>query len=215
MQRRTFALAAASALPASFLAALPARAQGEKAYKEVKPPVPVDTPPGQVLVIEFFSYACPYCKNFEPTLEAWAKTMPKHAVLQRVHVGWNMDGFQAAPLQRIYYALEQLGQVDAMQSKVFNALQTEHKHLEKPDVVFDWIAQQGMDRAKFTDAYNSFSVASRIQRASQITEAYQVESTPSIGIAGRYVTDPGMAHQNYDGMLRTTDTLIAQLHPGK
>ena len=31
-------------------------------------------PPGKIEVLEFFSYACPHCSAFEPTLEAWEKT---------------------------------------------------------------------------------------------------------------------------------------------
>ena len=210
MKRRTFALAAAAtALPATFLAGLPARAQSGKPYKELTPPVPVDTPPGQIEVIEFFSYACPFCKQFEPSFEAWIKTVPKNVTLQRVHVGWNMDGLMAAPLQRIYYSLQALEQVGALQAKVFNALQTEHKRLDQPNVLFDWVAQQGVDRAKFEQAYNSFGVANQIERAARTTDAYRVESTPSLAIAGRFVTDPGLA-KGFEPMLKLTDTLIAQ-----
>ena len=216
MKRRTFALtAAAAALPASLLTAWPARAQGAKSYREINPAVDVEAPAGQVEVVEFFSYACPYCKQFEPMLEDWLKTAPKYVTLRRVHVGWNMDGFMAAPLQRIYYALLALGKVDAMQSKVFDALQTEHRHLEQTDVLFPWIATQGIDRAKFEQAYNSFGVANQVQRAATVTNAYQIESTPSMGVAGRFATDPGMANQNFAGMIKTTSTLVEQVHGGK
>ena len=216
MKRRTFALtAAAAALPAALLPAWPARAQGAKSHQDVKPPADVEAPAGQVEVIEFFSYACPFCKQFEPAFEAWIKTLPKYVALRRVHVGWNMDGFMAAPLQRIYYALNVLGQVDAMQSKVFAALQTERRHLEQTDVLFPWVASQGIDRAKFEQAYNSFGVATQVQRATVITNAYQIESTPSLGIAGRFATDPGMAGQGMPGMIRTASALIEQVHSGK
>jgi thiol:disulfide interchange protein DsbA len=190
MKRRTFALTiATAAMPSAFLTALPAHAQGSKGYKEIQPPVPVDTPAGQIEVIEFFSYICPFCKNFEPTFEAWVKTVPKDVTVRRVHVGWNMDGMPGEPLQRIYYSLEALGQADALQTKVYTALQTEHKHLEQRDVLFAWVAQQGIDRPKFEQAYQSFGVANQIQRANRTTDAYKIEGTPSLGIGGRFSVD--------------------------
>ena len=214
MKRRTFALAAVTAaMPVSLLTALPARAQPGKTYKEIKPPAPVDVPAGQIEVIEFFSYVCPFCKNFEPAFEAWIKTAPKDVAVRRVHVGWNMDGMMGAPLQRIYYALEVLGQVDALQPKVFSAIQTEKKHLEQPNVLFAWVAQQGVDRAKFEQAYNSFGVANQIERANRATNAYQIEGTPGMGVGGRFSTDIGMA-QGADPMLKLINTLVDQVRRG-
>jgi thiol:disulfide interchange protein DsbA len=211
MKRRTFALAAAAAvMPASFLTALPARAQAGKTYKELKTPVLMDTPAGQIEVIEFFSYVCPFCRKFEPDFEAWLKTVPKDVAVRRVHVGWNMDGAQGEPLQRIYYSLEALGQVDALQAKVFDAIQTQNIRLTQPDVLFAWVARQGVDRAKFEQAYKSFGVANQIQRANRATDAYQIEGTPGMGVGGRFSTDIGTA-QGAQPMLRLVNTLIDQV----
>jgi len=212
MKRRTFVLTAATAaLPASLLTALPVQAQDDKGYKELKPSVPVDVPAGQIEVIEFFSYGCSHCKDFEPIFEAWTKTVPKDVVVRHVHVGWDK---QLEPLQRLYYALETLGKVDALQAKVYAALQTERKSLDQPDVLFPWIAQQGVDRAKFEQAYKSFGVANQVQRAISAQNAYQIEGTPGMGIGGRFSTDSGMA-RGFDGMLKLTDTLIDRIRKGK
>ncbi|MDR0479414.1 MAG: thiol:disulfide interchange protein DsbA/DsbL [Burkholderiaceae bacterium] len=213
MKRRTFALAAAlaAAPPASFLSALPAHAPtGAKNYKELKPPVLMDTPAGQIEVIEFFSYVCPFCKKFEPTFEAWIKTVPKDVAVRRVHVGWNLDGLQGEPLQRIYYSLEALGQVDALQAKVYTALQDQHIRLNQTDVLFAWVAMQGVDRTKFEQAYKSFGVANQIQRANLATDAYRIEGTPGMGVGGRFSTDIGMT-RGADPMIKLVNTLIDQV----
>jgi thiol:disulfide interchange protein DsbA len=121
-----------------------------------------------------------------------------------------MDGMQGEPLQRIYYSLEALGQVDALQAKVYDALQAKNLRLNQPDVLFAWIAQQGVNRTKFEQAYKSFGVANQVQRANRATDAYQIEGTPGLGIGGRFSTDIGMA-QGADAMLKLVDTLIAQV----
>jgi thiol:disulfide interchange protein DsbA len=102
-----------------------------------------------------------------------------------------------------------MGKVNQMQSKVFTALQTEKKRLDKPDVLFPWIADQGVDRAEFEKAYKSFGVATAIRKAAQLQEAYQVEGTPALGIAGKYYTDPTLT-SGFDSMLKVANTLIAQ-----
>jgi len=205
MKRREFALAAAALLPG-----LPAWAQSDKGYVELKQRAPVEAPAGQIEVIEFFSYGCPHCRHFDPIFTAWKKTQPKDVVVRMEHVGFQ-SSFE--PLQRIYYALDALGKVDAVHGKVFDALQTERKRLDKPEVLFPWIAEQGVDRAKFEAAYKSFGVASKLRRAVQLQEAYGVEGTPALGIAGRYYTDGSMAG-GFERMIKLTNDLIAQTRKG-
>ncbi len=205
MKRREFALGAtAFAVPG--LLALPARAQSGPGYLTLKDRAPVEAPAGQIEVIEFFSYGCSHCKNFEPMFSAWKKAAPKDVVVRLVHVGFQ-SSFE--PLQRIYYGLESIGQVDKVHGKVFDALQTERKRVDKPEVLFPWIAEQGVDRAKFEEAYKSFGVASKLRRAVQLQEAYKVEGTPALGIAGKYYTDGSMAG-GFERMIQIANNLIAQ-----
>ena len=207
MKRREFALGAtAFALPG--LLALPARAQSGPGYVTLKERAPVESPAGQIEVIEFFSYGCSHCKNFEPMFSAWKKAAPKDVNVRLVHVGFQ-SSFE--PLQRIYYALETMGPaaLEKVHGKVFDALQTERKRVDKPEVLFPWIAEQGVDRAKFEEAYKSFGVASKLRRAVQLQEAYKVEGTPALGIAGKYYTDGSMAG-GFDRMIQIANTLIAQ-----
>jgi thiol:disulfide interchange protein DsbA len=207
MKRREFALGA-TALAVPGLLALPAHAQSGPGYLTLKDRAPVEAPAGQIEVIEFFSYGCSHCKNFEPMFSAWKKAAPKDVVVRLVHVGFQ-SSFE--PLQRIYYALETMGPaaLDKVHGKVFDALQTERKRVDKPEVLFPWIAEQGVDRAKFEEAYKSFGVASKLRRAVQLQEAYKVEGTPALGIAGKYYTDGSMAG-GFDRMIQIANTLIAQ-----
>jgi thiol:disulfide interchange protein DsbA len=205
MKRREFALGSALVVLPGMLA-LPAWAQSGKGYAELKERAPVEAPAGQVEVVEFFSYGCSHCKNFEPMFSAWKKSAPKDVAVRMVHVGFQ-SSFE--PLQRIYYALEALGQVDALHAKVFDALQAQRRRLNQPDVLFPWIAEQGVDRAKFEEAYKSFGVATKLRRAVQLQEAYQVEGTPALGVAGRYYTDGSMAG-GFQRMIQLTNGLIEQ-----
>ena len=104
----------------------------------------------------------------------------------RVPVAFRSD-FQAQ--QRLYYTLEAMGLVEKLHAKVFQAIHVERKRLEKPEAMADWVAAQGVDKAKFMENFNSFSVASKTTRATQLTAAYNVEGVPAMGVAGRFYTD--------------------------
>jgi len=173
-------------------------------------PAPVETPAGKIEVIEFFWYSCPHCNAFEPALDAWVKRVPKDVVVKRVPVAFRAD-FE--PQQRLYFALEAMGLVDKLHAKVFNAIHVEHQPLNQPEAIFNWVAKQGVDKAKFMDQFNSFSAASKLKRATQLQDAYKVEGVPAMGVAGRFYTDGTLAKSMERG-LQVVDFLIGEVRKG-
>ena len=151
---------------------------------------PLTVPPGKIDVVEFFSYACPHCNAFEPTLEAWVKKLPPDVNFHRVPVPFlqNFENFQ-----KLYYALEVLGQVDAMQRKVFAAVHVEHKRLDKPADIAELMTKSGLDGAKFMDVFNSFAVQTKARQAKQLVDGYKIDGVPAIGVQGRYYTSVSLA----------------------
>lgn len=214
MKRREFSLTSASVLAGSALVLSPvnsAQAQGKAPvagtdYLVLDKPVPTDAPAGKVEVIEFFWYACPHCFAFEPALSAWLKKLPKNVAFRRVPVVFQ-DSF--VPPQKLYYTLEAMGQLEALHSKVFNAIHVEHQKLDKDNLVIEWAAKQGLDKAKFVETYNSFSVATKVRKAAQLQEAYKVAGVPAMGVAGRFYTD-GTQAQSMERGLTIVDYLVSQ-----
>ena len=172
--------------PVAAQGAVPAEGQQ---FARVDPPVP-PIAPGKIEVIEFFSYACPHCNAFEPTVEAWSKKLPADVAFHRVPVPFLMN---AENFMRTYYALETMGQVGAMQRKVFAAVHVERQYLEKPADIAALMAKNGIDGAKFLDVFNSFSVATSVTRAKKLFAAYKIDGVPTVAVQGRYVTSPGQA----------------------
>lgn len=210
MKRREFSLAAVAAASASSLIiATPALAQAAvkegKDYVKLGKPVATMAGAGKVEVLEFFWYSCAHCSSFEPAFAAWHAAAPADVVVQRVPVGFNSSFI---PQQKLYYALLGMGKVNALHTKVFRAIHVERNRLAKDDDIFAWIGKQGLDVNKFKEVYNSFTVANQVRKASQLQQDYNVEGVPSIGVAGRFYTDGGMAG-NMANMLRVTDHLVA------
>ena len=211
MKRRVFSVSAASVLAASTVS-LPtvsmaqAKPQAGKDYAALETRAPIDTPADKVEVIEFFWYSCAHCNTFEPALNTWIKAQPKDVVVKRVPVAFQ-DSF--IPQQKLFYALEALGKVDALHDKVFYAIHVEKQALNTEAKIVDWVVKQGLDKAKFLEAYNSFSVAGKAKRATLLQEAYKVEGVPALGIAGRYYTD-GSRTGSMGRALQVTDALVAE-----
>lgn len=181
-------------------------------YLELRQKVATDAGAGQVEVIEFFWYSCPHCFQFEPQFAQWHKAPPKGVVVKRVPIAFRED---FAPQQRLYYALEALGLVDKLHGVVFNAIHVQKKPLKTDAEILSWIGQQaGVDTAKFTQAYQSFGVASKVRRATQLQNEYRIEGVPSFGVAGRFYTDGSMA----GGMpraLQVVESLAARVLSGR
>ena len=197
MKRREFSLSTASAVAASALTLpLSMNAQAQRAFTAGKDfikldkPVATDAPAGKVEVIEFFWYSCPHCNAFEPAFEAWVKKAPANLVVRRIPVAFNVS---FVPQQKLYFALEAMNLLPKLHTTVFRAVHVERKPLNKDDAIFEWIGQQGVDVAKFKEAYNSFNTANMLRKATQLQDSYRVEGVPSMGVGGKYYTDGTLA----------------------
>jgi thiol:disulfide interchange protein DsbA len=173
--------------PTSVLAA-PAEPQDGVEYQTLRAPQPADTGNGKsVEVIEFFAYYCPHCYAFEPGLEAWVRKQGGNIVFKRVHVS---GGAAVAPQQRLFYTLDAMGLLPQYHQKAFDAIHVEHRRFANDDEVLDWAARNGIDRAKFAGAYNSFGIGAKVRRVESLMDAYDVQFWPLIVVDGRYVTSP-------------------------
>jgi thiol:disulfide interchange protein DsbA len=147
-------------------------------------PQPVETG-DRIEVIDFFWYGCPHCNALQPALEDWLKRKPADVTLRRVPAilrdSW-------APHARIYYALEQLNEVERLHLKVYHSYHVEKLHMSKPDVAVEWAAASGIDRKRWLDAYNSPEVDAKVEHARRLAEAYTVSVTPTLVVDGRYLT---------------------------
>src|SRR5262249_38270298 len=153
---------------------------------------------------EFFWYSCPHCNAFEPKLVQWIKTAPADVVVRRVPVAFRDD---FVPQQRLFYTLEALGKLDELHHKVFEAVHVKKEPTNREDLILAWAEKNGLDKAKFAEIYNSFSVQTKARRATQLQDAYKVEGVPALAIAGRYYTDGTMAG-TIDRSLQVADYLI-------
>lgn len=216
MNRREFSAAAATVLGATALgmpglAFAQRRPQDGKDYRELDRKAAVEAAPGKIEVVEFFWYSCPHCNAFEPKLNAWLRTMPADVSFRRVPVAFRDD---FVPQQRLFYALEAMGKLDEMHSKVFQEIHVHKQPTNRAESILAFAEKNGLDRARFAELYNSADVSGKARRAAQLQDMYQVDGVPAMGVAGRYYTDATMAG-SMERCLQVVDYLVGEVRRAK
>lgn len=162
------------------------------------------TVPGKIEVIEFFYYGCESCSRLEPRLQSWLKALPSDVSFRRIpalrRTAW-------VPLTRVYFALEQFGELERLHEEVYLAVHEEGLNLGNSSELYKWAQKVGLDRGKLEQLLDSDLIGSQVQRARDATVAFGITATPSFVVDGRYMTSGGMAG-SLEALLPTVEGLI-------
>jgi thiol:disulfide interchange protein DsbA len=172
--------------------ASPAAPTARTDYLVLPEPQAVDTGK-KVEVIEFFAYYCPHCYVLEPALSAWVRKQGDNIVFKRIHVS---RGPGVLPQQKLFFTLDALGLLEQNHQKVFDAMHVQNNSLRNDAAVLDWAASAGIDRNKFTEAYNGFGVAAKVRRTEHMMGDYRVDYWPMLIVDGKYMTSPAEANKS-------------------
>lgn len=185
------------------------RAETAKDYVELSAPQPT-TDPAKVEVIEMFWYGCPHCNQLEPLLESWSAVQSDDVMFMRMPAvlspRWEI-------LARAYYTAELLGVLKETHAALFKAIHVEKQTLDTDAALAALFAKHGVDEKQFTEAFNSFGVSSKVNRARQMTQKYALSGVPALIINGKYRTSASEAG-SHEAMLKVADRLIEQERAG-
>jgi thiol:disulfide interchange protein DsbA len=212
---------AATPEPATPAASAPQWQEG-KHYVTYQPLRPSSGSPGQVPVVEVFSYACPACNSFHDTADRLRAALPKNAPLSFVAASFRAD--EDWPVfQRAYYTAQSLGIADRTHDAMFDAVwKTQELATLDPrngqlraqmptieDVAKFYARVAGIKAADFVAASKSFDVDRRVREAEDYIHTHRVDHTPMIIVADRYQTDPRAAG-GYDELVQLVKWLVAK-----
>jgi len=165
--------------------------------------VPVETGK-QIEVVEFFWYGCPHCNQLEPALDAWVKKLPADVKFRAVPAILNPNWLPAA---KLHYALADLGALDRLRGKVFDAYHKDKLNLDDEAVLMAWIKKQGLNEARFRTAYRSFSVQTRAMRGAQTARTAGISGVPVLMVNGKYLSSISMTYTE-ERLFEVLDQLI-------
>lgn len=157
-------------------------------------------------VAEVFWYGCPHCYSLKPLLESWASDLPEDVNLVYVPAALNQSWAEHA---RAYYVAESLGVLDKVHDAMFEKLSDDPRALSDQESLADFFAEQGVDREKFNQAYNSFGVNAKMDRGQSIVRGARITGVPALIVDGKYTITAAMAG-SHENMLEVADYLIEQ-----
>jgi thiol:disulfide interchange protein DsbA len=174
---------------AALCAAAQAQPVSGRDYQELSPRHPVSTGE-RVEVIEFFYYGCPVCYEAQPHIAKWLTRAGPGVAIVRVPAVFTESSESFA---RTFYALGAMNQIARLHWPIYDNHHFDGKQLNEEKNVVDWVAGNGIDRARFTELWKSDAVKAQIEAAKKALDSYEVKGVPSFVIDGKYLTSAKMA----------------------
>jgi thiol:disulfide interchange protein DsbA len=156
--------------------------------------------PGKVEVMEVFSYGCPACDHFQPTMKKLKAALPANAQLVYLPASWNAPE-NWPTFQRAYLTAKSLGVSEKAHDQMFDAIwntgelgilegtTTGRPKKDLPtieDIARFYQRVTGAKPADFIAASKSFSVDLKMRQADAQIIAMKVTGTPTLVVNGKY-----------------------------
>jgi protein dithiol oxidoreductase (disulfide-forming) len=168
-------------------------------YFLVQPPRPTALAPGKVEVTEVFSYACPACNIFQPTMHKLKQSLPANAVIDYLPAAFNT--VEDWPMFQLAYVTAQVLGVDQQtHDAMFDAVwkggdlsvtdpSTRSLKSRMPtieDAAKFYSQRAGVPVEKFLATSKSFSADLKVRTDQDLLIAYKIDRTPTIVVNGKY-----------------------------
>jgi protein dithiol oxidoreductase (disulfide-forming) len=174
--------------------------------------IPKSNPKAQVSVVEFFSYACPACYHFEPTLNKWLEKKPNYVKFERVPIVFQPSW---RSLARAYYIAKMLGVEKELTPAIFKAIHVEGQALSNPKLQEEFFIKYGVKQHEFENiASFSPGIDAQLLRSDTLMQEDKILAAPTLVIDNRYKVDPSMIGGDPARFLQVTDYLIEKVRKG-
>jgi thiol:disulfide interchange protein DsbA len=140
-------------------------------------------------VLEFFSYACPHCRQLDPSITQWASEAGEGVLLTRVPVTFGNKQWEG--YAKAFYVGEVLNLHVVTHHALFE-LASRGGKLETDGAIADFFVALGVAREDVDQKINSFAVKSRMIQGNMLALRYKIRAVPSFVVNDKYFTDSSM-----------------------
>ena len=126
---------------------------------------------GDVTIVEFFDYRCPYCKQVEPSLDALLREDER---LRVVYKEWPILGKDSVYASRVALAAVKQGKYD-----VFHSAMMATQGQINEEVILKVANSVGLDVAKIKADMNTAEIEDILTRNKNLAEALGIHGTPA------------------------------------
>ncbi len=141
----------------------------------------IGSPNAPVVLVEFYDYACPHCREAAPVLEETVSAHPKDVVLYLKHYPLHKESMDAA---KAAIAAFRQGKFEAMHKKLFA-----NQGAQSREEVFGYAKEIGLDMAKFEKDFNDPATEARVKADKDEGSKTGLAGTPTVFIDGRMFLD--------------------------
>jgi len=199
-----------------------------KQYVRIEPAQPKMTNTDKIEVLEVFSYGCPACNQFHPTMNKLVQELPSDALVAYLPASF-MPQENWPMLQRAFLAAQALGVADKANDAMYDAVWKTNElsalkaggaglkpasALPTLDDAAKVYAKFGADPKEFVAVANSFTINTKVKRSDELVKNYGIEETPTIVVDGKYRLTPRSAG-GYDQVVELTKWLVSKEAAGK
>lgn len=143
------------------------------------------------LVMEFFSFGCPWCYKIHQPLHQWEVKQGDKVNVQRVPVVFNPRWLIYA---QAYYVVNALSKNYKVDDAVFNAIHEHKDKLDNSESMQAFLIKQGLDAEMVKSALtNSPSIELKVKHGNELMQQFQVNAVPAFVVNNHYKTDLEMA----------------------
>lgn len=142
------------------------------------------------VVEEFFSYYCPHCFKFEPTMEAVSERLSDNIKVERNHVSF-IGREMGVEMQKAFATAELLNVEPQVSGSIFNAIHNQKHRFTGREDIRNTFTDLGIDGKKFDGAVNSFAVNGMVARMDKKTSDRQIRGVPAVIVNGKYQINMG------------------------
>lgn len=141
----------------------------------------------KVEVIEFLSFYCGHCYQFEKSIPVIKGNFPKKIEWKTVPVYWGKGSPKPG---EAYFLAREAGKGEQMKKALFRTIFVEKKDIGDVTVLEDIGIELGLG-FDFSRRLRAGNKSKEVADAMQMAKEYRINSTPTLIIAGNVVTSPG------------------------
>ncbi|WNN44284.1 MULTISPECIES: thiol:disulfide interchange protein DsbA [Winslowiella] len=148
---------------------------------------------GEPQVLEFFSFYCPHCYQFERVYhvsEAVKKNLPENVKVTKYHVEF-LGGEMGKAVTQAWAVAMALGVEDKVTAPIFEGIQKTQTINTPANLKDVFVKAAGITPDEYDAAWNSFVVKSLVAQQEKAAADLDLRGVPAIFVNGKYMVNNG------------------------
>lgn len=141
-------------------------------------------------VVEFFSYACPYCYRVKSILDDLESNADSRISVVRVPVHFGKSKYRVP--SHAWFIMKELGLGEDVHKNIFDVIHVplgsewDYNHLRYMDDLKDYFVGIGVSEKEYDGALKKVEELGLVDKADDTAKAYLVGGTPTFLVKGKY-----------------------------